>query len=322
VERIEQHRAYVRVHSEGLFFGDTGLRFGEYFVLPGEQVSEGQLLAKLDTEWIEREIEEQEDRLERTRRDLDFELRFLLLDVDTAMAEHAKLVREAAFDPAALQAVENKGLEVQRLELNLRQARERHELTLRQNSRYLDELKTRYENAHMYAPYDGVITHLVERWRGQYVEPFAGMVYLSNSQNIYVESISEDTFSVGPLALVFGIHGDVSFALQRVPLTRPEAQFYITRRLPQPMRFVPLNPDEPLPEIGSLVQLRIHSNIREDVLRIPLNTVFSDPEMGTYVYRIENGQMTPTPVEIGIRSNVFLEIVSGLNEGDEIYVRP
>ena len=59
---------------------------------------------------------------------------------------------------------------------------------------------------------------------------------------------------------------------------------------------------------------------RENVLKIPLNALYSEDDM-YYVYIIEDGETrVRRNVEIGAVSAAEAEIVSGLEEGDVIYV--
>jgi len=59
---------------------------------------------------------------------------------------------------------------------------------------------------------------------------------------------------------------------------------------------------------------------RENVLKIPLNALYSEDDV-YYVYLIEDGETrVRRDVEIGAMTSIEAEIVSGLEEGDVIYV--
>jgi hypothetical protein len=42
----------------------------------------------------------------------------------------------------------------------------------------------------------------------------------------------------------------------------------------------------------------------------------------TVVYRVEDGHVVPAPVEIGLDNNLFVRVISGVEEGDTILMTP
>jgi hypothetical protein len=86
----------------------------------------------------------------------------------------------------------------------------------------------------------------------------------------------------------------------------------------RPTRFT-FDTDTP-PPVGSLVFLHLYEHWYEDVLRIPRNALFTDVEIGDYVYRIEDGTIVPTPVTVGVATKSYASILWGLEEGDVVHV--
>jgi multidrug efflux pump subunit AcrA (membrane-fusion protein) len=322
VERVEQYRSFVRVRSEGLFFRNTGLRFGEYFIVAGDRVEEGQLLAKLDTEWIEDQIEEQEKRLAQLRMEQYFEAEALRLDIDIARAEFVNIMRASEFTEQTLEAAERKKQEIERAELNLTQMLERQALAYRHAQVYINELRDRLPDAELRAPYNGVITLRVPRAPGEYVEPFFNMVYISDESEFFLEYVGDEQLSVGRGHVVTATYRDTVYDMERIPLTRQEALFYNVRMMVPPLRIRTVDPDAVLPPPGTFLTLRVYSGVSEDTLYIPANALFNDLETGNYVYRMDGGVMVPVTVEVGIVTDVYVEIKYGLEEGDEVFVKP
>jgi HlyD family secretion protein len=322
VERVDQHRSFVRLRSEGLFFRDTGLRFGEYFVLSGERVVEGQLLAALDTERIEKQIADEEERLQRMRTEQSFETRAIALDIDITRAEYVKMKRNMDINERQMEALDKKRLEIDKKELDLAQLLERQALTLRHSEIYLNELKALLPETKMYAPYDGIITFLARRVPGDYVEPFVPLVFISDETFSFVEFAGDNQGVVGRGHIMRAFYGDEVFGLERIPLTRQEMLFYNMRQMVAPVRLMLTDTSQSLPPPGTFLTLRVYSGIAEDVLYIPANALFYNAEMGHYVYRMENGNKIPVEVEAGINTEVYTEIKYGLREGDEIFVKP
>ena len=72
---------------------------------------------------------------------------------------------------------------------------------------------------------------------------------------------------------------------------------------------------------GYRVEVRIIVWSKPDVLKIPASSLFRD-ETQWAVYKVVNGAAVRTPVEIGQRSGLEAEVLSGIQQGDQIVVYP
>ena len=63
----------------------------------------------------------------------------------------------------------------------------------------------------------------------------------------------------------------------------------------------------------------IHGEERQNVLVVPLAAVRSD-KVGEFVYVIKDGQPIRTSVKTGMTGDSTIEIISGVEEGDEIVI--
>ncbi|MBI5733225.1 hypothetical protein HY967_04760, partial [Candidatus Jorgensenbacteria bacterium] len=69
---------------------------------------------------------------------------------------------------------------------------------------------------------------------------------------------------------------------------------------------------------GLTATLNIRTSEKEGVIIIPQYTLIENDE-GTFVRRVDNGSTKDIPVTIGIRGqNGMVEIISGINEGDNL----
>lgn len=80
---------------------------------------------------------------------------------------------------------------------------------------------------------------------------------------------------------------------------------------------------EDAPEItyGMYASIVVISDYKEDALQIPENALLSDEE-GYYVYKKEGEEYVRCLVRTGHMTDTAVEIVDGLKEGDEVYVKP
>ena len=73
-------------------------------------------------------------------------------------------------------------------------------------------------------------------------------------------------------------------------------------------------------QIGDYAAVYLYRSIAKDALYVPVNALHEDGGV-RYVYRAsEDGQERVT-VETGVESDSFVEITSGLQEGDVVYVQ-
>ncbi len=61
----------------------------------------------------------------------------------------------------------------------------------------------------------------------------------------------------------------------------------------------------------------IRGDQKQDVLTVPVEAVFRKGGRDI-VYKIEDGQPIPTPVELGLVDIARAEVVAGLAEGDQV----
>ena len=330
VENVSAHWGVVRVTSVPVNFGTTTGNFGTFHVRLGESVTEGQVLASFNTVNLERQIESQEDTIERLHRSHALENELRALDIDVLAIEYDRMVRTSAanFDQDVMDAAIRRRLEMERLQQLDEQARERQALTLRNAEIRLTELVAQLEQSQLRAPFDGVVSNLSQRSPNSSVPAFYNLVYLAPSQETHIEYVGSPNHITLPafdrihaVQITGNVEGEI-FALEQIPITVDDRILYTALGRTPPDRFVAVNPPEGGLRLGAGVQIKIYQDLVEDALRIPMNSLFSSPDMGTYVYRIENGMNIQVLVRVGLRTPTFIEILGGLEEGDEIFVRP
>ena len=78
------------------------------------------------------------------------------------------------------------------------------------------------------------------------------------------------------------------------------------------------NPDPDI-ILGVEATNKIHAEKAESTLVLPFEYILTD-EIGDFVYVVENGVVARRDVELGITTSTDAEVLSGLNEGDEIII--
>ena len=297
VKTVVQHEGITRVRSAALSFGNISHRFGAFYVIEGDIVVEGQLLARLDTENLLRQISEQESLIERLIHEHYFDNRARELEIELLSLDGAD--RRWAV-------------------LALSQAQDRQALTLRHARERLEELQNNVELHELQAPFDGVVTFITDRQYGQWIGPLEPIIFIS-TQDVFIEYMGNENL---PLRRSVRIQGHLDgrvYDLESLPFTWEERAFYTAQGINMPIRFT-ADSNDLTP--GSHAFIMIYTVWHENALRLPINALFLDPDANHYVYVITDGLMEPTRVRIGDITDTFAVILDGLYKGDEVFVRP
>jgi len=72
--------------------------------------------------------------------------------------------------------------------------------------------------------------------------------------------------------------------------------------------------------VGDSVTLEFYNNATEDALVVPSNAVFK-AKSEHYVYRMDGDAKKKVKVTLGTKTDAYTQIMSGLKEGDVVYVQ-
>lgn len=74
--------------------------------------------------------------------------------------------------------------------------------------------------------------------------------------------------------------------------------------------------------VGYRVMATFVTGAKDDALKLPRASVLQAVDRSHYVFKVENGRLAKTPVTVGMKSDLELEITGGLAEGDTVVSRP
>jgi RND family efflux transporter MFP subunit len=185
----------------------------------------------------------------------------------------------------------------------------------------IDAAQEALDGATLRAPFGGVVLDVTAQV-GQTVGPGHNVLLLADTSAVEVRStvIEEDLTQVQmgqPVELAFDaepgltVQGHVSRIVpQRCDATRALYPVYIAL-------------DEPAPGIlpGMTVDATIAIARRQDVLRLPRALVRAGAGDAAQVQVWANGQIEDRKVTVGLRGDVYVEILDGLREGEEVVSR-
>jgi len=321
---VERRTGVTRYTSIPLYFADPVAPFYEFLVTPGQSIVEGQLLAILNTENLDEQIERHQASIASLQVNHAISEELRQLDIDIAILENAAESHIA------------------RLRMELRQLQARHRMEIEHETQRLQRIERRRQNAELRAPFDGQVTNIANLHQGQHIGMLQPIMHITDRSEVIIEAVSlpqsdwttagaPGAAQVGGFPLLGGIqvdawvpaimrrdyyvHAHVNnqvFEIEYIPVALDERDF-------RPVRFS-LPPDRNI-SAGEFVTLHFYIAHIEDILLIPENAVFTVGSRA-YVYVIENGERIYTEVTIAARSDAFAAITGGLEQGDIVFVRP
>ena len=349
-DTIRAFGSFVSGSQSDLFFDRRGGRLKTMHVSIGDEVAAGQLIADLYTDNIEAEIAQGELDLRRAELALDraldengdrFTLEFARADRDLA-AMRLEQLREDLAEELELAEVTGAGSEqvrdlrrriaeqevvLRKAELSLERIRARETPVSVELARIdveaarirLDRLREELDATRLYAPISGRVTWISRQAEeGEVVQAFQRIVRIADPTDLVFEYQGREAneFSVGmECTLSVGeaeYPGSVILTPTSVPFDQRE-EFEDT---------VHIRPAGAVAEarLGTNATARLILAEREDVLVLPKRAV-QRYSTRRYVHVLVNGVRVERDVEVGLETATEVEIVRGLEEGEEVVLR-
>jgi len=177
--------------------------------------------------------------------------------------------------------------------------------------------ETQVDNLRVEAPISGVITS-VSVEEGNFLSPGVPFMTLANLDEIYVEAaVSEalvNKFKPGDkVKVVVQALDKAEFTgvVETVDLVPNQAKLY-------PVKILLTNKDNRL-KPGMFAEVQLRNEYRENIIAVPVETVI-DNRSEQFVFVVEEGKAVKKPVKLGLTDGKMVEILEGLNEGEELIV--
>lgn len=273
---------FVSANSATLSFKSRSGRLKSINVKVGEEVQAGDLLAELETD------------------DLDLQVQLQKLSYERAML----LFKEA------------KTAGANSTELRLRQ------IDVKREQLQLEDMETKLAQSRLHAPISGIVTFTESMNTGEMVNAYQAMVTVSNPKDMqltYVAADSKDLLPIEsgmPVSLKYkgkDYKGKVLQSPSNAPPAGDEA------KAERNAVTILIGMDEPPADvqIGHSADLSIRLQSRENVLLLPRSAIRS--YMGRSYVQIADGERRKeVDVELGLTTPTQVEIVNGLEEGQQV----
>ncbi|WP_300585196.1 efflux RND transporter periplasmic adaptor subunit [Marivita sp.] len=275
----------------------------------GDLVEEGDVLARLDTELLEIELAQAEAQIAIAQAGISVsEARLDRAEKAFRRAETLRqnsTIAEAQLEERASDFAEARGAQQEAL------------ARIQASRNALEQARYRLDNAVVRAPFDAVVLDVATEV-GQFITAGSQVATLIDTSALeieanvparYVSALRKDQ----PVTATTDIGDTVTLTLRAILPT----EFAATRT--RPVRFE-LQDTEATIAVGQTVTLGVPVSAPREVLVVPKDALVQ-AQGGWSVFVHEDGKAMPRTIEIGAALNNSFEVLSGLNEGDEVVVR-
>jgi len=168
------------------------------------------------------------------------------------------------------------------------------------------------------APSDGVITYLADLRVGDEVTVNSYPAALADDTLCLVQCEYFSEAQISEMEQIYAIKDGKKFPLIYYPYKEGDFERKSAKGEGVYTFFEVENADERI-SFGEDIKVVMVKESRENVLILPANCIRRDGDK-CFVYRYEDGRRVSVSVEIGISDELNTEILSGIEEGDRIYV--
>lgn len=313
----------VNPYMQVLQFPKKG-SFLEFRVSLGDTVSEGQIIAVTQPAY-EDEIEELEETIssmqtEYANKVTNFELQ---LKTNAWQAGQMREIIENmdpdmdGFDEVCI-SFEMLLAEGGKLQVEQRQYIEKTEKEIAFQEEKLGRMLRKNESNKIIAPADGVITYLADLKVGDEVSVNSYPVALADVSRLLVQCDYVTETEIYEMEKIYAIKNGETYELVYHPYEEGEFERKYAKG-EGVYTFFELKDSTDNLSFGEDVKVVMVKEARENVLMVPANCIRRDGE-SCFVYRYNDGVREAVAVEIGISDELHTEIISGIQEGDKIYV--
>lgn len=301
-------------------------QFKGYGALPGEEVKAGDALAYASTEKIDEEIEKQEEKISEALKqynDYYSEARESLSKAESEEKYASEIVEryeendiphDKWFDVFQSQKV-NSTASREKLEQEMKKKSELFELDSNYDKLCLDRLKDKRDDVVVSSGISGTVVAICTAGEDQYLgkENPVSAVGDFNALEVKTDTVYES--EVKRAEEIYAIVNGERFNVTYRPLTNEEVEKF-SSQVTNYSTFILDDPEKKV-KVGDFATIVLIEKRESDVLCVPTESISNDGSE-SFVYRFDGTDSIYTPVKTGTKSGYYTEIVSGLDEGDEI----
>lgn len=292
------YEAQIVPKKENLCFDSIGI-FGEYKVVIGDNVKEGQELATLATDDLE--LEQLKDTKKAVMEQYEMEQENLENQIKG-------LETQPDFD-------QNKKIYEKQIEIWMEQlelSKKLSELDAQQLQHKIDKASERKQDQVITAPFDGTVVTTDMIRPGSGVGTSSTILTIVQDEQMYISCNTLSKKDIENAIEFYAIIGGKEYKATYKELEEDEDKAKGVL-----FEFENQNGKVNLGESATIIMIE---KKKTDALSIPSEAVYNDTS-GKYVYVVNEEKKEKVDIETGISDLYGIEVTSGLQEGDKVYVQ-
>ncbi|MGF7142117.1 multidrug efflux pump subunit AcrA (membrane-fusion protein) [Anaerotaenia torta] len=304
-------KVYPEIHE--LSFPIDG-EAGDIAVYMGQEVKKGDLLLSLEDENRGKELNRLKEELETTLKNNELDNKKTSLEIQI---QELDILRRGEAGASAV--------EIARMEAALGKSKLKREHALKLQEldknrviKKIEEIEEELEKYKLKAPCSGSITYIKQFSGNSRINAYETAIIIADETRLHIQS---DFISGSELSManeVYALIGGRKYAIQYIPFETNELIKMKNSGIKPETRYE-FAAGQGL-TAGDYACVCLIKNFKKDVLIIPNNALYKDSS-GSFVYRMVDGELVRSNVELGIKTNTEIEVIKGLEEGDIIYVQ-
>lgn len=312
-------------YVEELSFPAEGY-FGSYNVSLGQQVSKGEVLATTNLENAETKLEALETSLETLENNYTYHMTLYNNQLETLKLQleecYMKIDLLEYLTPAYTAACVEAGLldgDIKRTELKIKQFQEEYDFEKNYLEIQIDILKKEMKGNVIKAPFDGVVVQLGTMLKGDWIEKGNPCVAIADtSKCCVVADYIQKIIAEKALGFEIFIDGQTYKAVYQ-PLNTEAYKDLIQKNETAYSTYLIEEDLTDLYEYGHSALAIVNKNEAKDVLILSNLAIIRDGSQ-YYCYVDKQGTKEKVILTIGLKDAIHTEIISGLEEGDVVYI--
>lgn len=303
---------------------ETDGKFEEYHVKVGDHVEAGTLIASTINE-REDEIRELKKQIFAAETAYNNTIATFDLQLDTNLwraGEQSDLIEvldeESDYFRTVCVNYELQCAEGERIQMRKNQYIRTQTATLNYLREKLSRAQKKSQSNNIVAPTSGTILYLEDVKRGDSVGSNNYAVLMSQGNEILIQTDYVQKAAIDEMERVYACKDNKQYELTYYPYKDNDYENRSAHGEHVYAYFKVNNPDESI-RLGDTCVVIFDKATRSNVLTVPINAIVYD-QGESYVYKFEDNKRSLTKVEVGLKDKTYAEILSGLKEGDYVYV--
>ena len=279
----------------------------------GQTVKKGDILISLDDTKISEQLEQTKKSFNEAKINNEFNNVQRELDIQIMALNIEKMIENNAseIDIAKSQA------DMAKFELTGKQTVESNEINIKKMQERIDELEEELKKTTIVAPCDGNVVYLQRLRIKDKVIADNPVVVITDDSKLHLQSDFIKKDIINSASRIYALINGKEFDIEYIPLEADEIlKMNEGAKIESEYSFTPDSSIAP----GDYASICIAGDLKENVLTIPKGSLYNDSK-GYFVYLMLDDNLVRADIEVGIVTDIQVEVISGLEEGDVVYVQ-